>query len=365
MSRVDLIVDPLQRVRVTDKQLDDARGLYQDSHRNVAEDRRFINSHFWRYAANHNPESRRILSTAGLISGSMGSYDYPLPNTVASDFIALRQSYGVFEREATKIPVLADVGSVPKRGTEATGGWLVEAGSTNQAAEWTLTAADLSFGSVEYRLRKLAAMCLYSTELAEDSVSDFSGVVERSIARTFAEKLDDASFNGDGTSTYGHVLGYKHALHSDAVKTASTATPTSLVAADFAGCLAKLQKFDSPPKWYMHSAVLFGVVMSSLEEHVDISGGRIFFMGLEVVQCNSLHSVLTSSTGQMLCYAGSIADSALLAYRGEIKVVSQDTSGSAFNNDLIATRATQRLAPVVHARGAAAADRAMVGLRLA
>jgi predicted phage gp36 major capsid-like protein len=70
-----------------------------------------------------------------------------------------------------------------------------------------ITASDKAWDNVTLNARKLAALTRMSTEYVEDAIIDAAANLADEMAYALAEAKDDAHFNGDGTATYGGIVG--------------------------------------------------------------------------------------------------------------------------------------------------------------
>ena len=94
----------------------------------------------------------------------------------------------------------------PKLTTDATIGWISEAG--------TITASDPVFGAGTVTPHKLAVRVVYSNELAEDSSPALEGVLRSAFAARGAVSLDVAAFEGAGTGAIPEGWGTSPGRHS-------------------------------------------------------------------------------------------------------------------------------------------------------
>ncbi len=70
--------------------------------------------------------------------------------------------------------------------------------------------------------KKFGALTKYSRELAEDAVVNLGDYIAGEVAYAFANKEDDAGFNGDGTSSFNGIVGLKNSVGSAGIKTQGT-----------------------------------------------------------------------------------------------------------------------------------------------
>lgn len=122
-----------------------------------------------------------------------------VPTETSSLIISLKESYGVFRRNSRVEPMGSESIRIFRAGDDVTAFWGSELG--------TNTASDMSFDAVTLNAKKMLAYAIISDELIMNSTQNLGLRFAESVARQFAKKEDEAGFNGDGTSTYGGVLG--------------------------------------------------------------------------------------------------------------------------------------------------------------
>ena len=193
------------------------------------------------------------------------------------------------------------------------------------------------------------------------------------MALQIANKEDECAFNGDGTSTYGGIVGLKNALAAGATYTFGTGEDifADLTIESFANAVGKLPRFPGiRPAWYVHSAGYFAsmarlAVKAGGNTVANIEGGvsQLQFMGYPVVFTQVLSSALTSTASTIFGYFGDLSMAAAMGSRTGIEIVS-DVSRY-FEYDQIAIRATTRFDVVVHEVGTASACGPVVALKFA
>jgi HK97 family phage major capsid protein len=212
---------------------------------------------------------------------------------------------------------------------------------------------------VELDAKKLAATVQITSELNDDAIISVSEMVASSVAQTFAQKEDEAGFLGDGTSTYGAIMGLASAIAAGSVVTAtSRATFGVLTFGDFEAMVGarKLWRGNSNPKFYISQAGWAASMLRLMDAAggnsiVDLqSGARSYsFLGYPVVISHVLESRLTGTTTARACYFGDLAQTAILGTRRGISLAVDNSLG--FLSDTIYLRATQRVDINVHDRG--------------
>jgi len=224
-----------------------------------------------------------------------------------------------------------------------------------------ITASDKGWDAVQLVARKLAVLCRYSSELNEDSILSIADDLASEIAYSFADKEDECAFNGDGTSTYGGIVGLKAGTAAGSKVTAATGNTafSTLDLEDFEGMVGKLPQFAvAGARWYV-SRVGWANSMLRLAEAAggntvaQVAGGApLQFLGfpVEIVQVmNATTAAQTSTDG--LAYLGNLQ---LAATMGTRRGISIQVDGSRyFEFDQLAIRGTERFDINYHERGTA------------
>jgi HK97 family phage major capsid protein len=304
-----------------------------------------------------------LLNTmSGGISGAKGGF--LVPDEMQRTLVRLREERGIFERYANAIPMGSDNITIPRLIGDVTSYWV---GETDE-----ITASDASLGAAELVAKKLACLTKVSTELDEDSVVEIGDMLTQSMAYSMADKIDEAGFNGDGTSTYGGVTGLKNALDSNAVNDAASGNTgaSTLDLADFENTLGLYPQYPgASPVWFVNSAVYW----ASMGRLLDAAGGnavsdlagerQMMFLGYPVVFTQVLPATTGASASTILAYFGDLRLGATVGTRRSVGT--QVSLDRYFENDLIGVRCTQRVAINVHERGDTVRTRPMVALKTA
>lgn len=298
---------------------------------------------------------RNAMSTG---DNTLGGFLVPEPMEAA--IIEMREQFGVARQNSRVWPMSDSVTIVPKLAGEVTGYYVGEGA--------TITASDMTVQQVKLDAKKLAAMVVVSSELSEDSVISVAEMVSRSVAYTMAVKEDEALFLGDGTSTYGGIVGLAGALAAGSLVTAtSNLTFSALTFANFESVVGACKMYSGiQPKWYISNAgwsasmqrlanAAGGVTMAELAGGMSRS-----FLGYPVVVSQVLESRLTGTTGARACYFGDLTMGSYLGTRRGISIALD--SSRYFELDQVAIKATQRFDINVHDRGTASASGGIIGL---
>lgn len=296
-----------------------------------------------------------------MTTGNNPAGGFLVPEPLANSIIELRESYGVARRETTVLPMADAVMVFPRLNTEVVSYYVGE--------NSTITASDPVLNQVKLEVKKLAAMTVISSEMNEDSVIGVAEMLARSMAQSFAIEEDKALFLGDGTGTYGGIVGLAGALGAGSLVTAtSNATFSALTIGNFESMIGAAKQWAGAQfKWYISQAGW----SASMQRLMDAAGGNniqtlqngnsvLSFLGYPVVISQVLNSALTGTTTQRALYFGDLRNGVYMGSKRDMSVAA-DTSRY-FENDAIAIRATERFDINVHDRGTASVSGGIIGL---
>jgi HK97 family phage major capsid protein len=282
--------------------------------------------------------------------------------------IDLRETYGVFRREARVVPMASDTMLVPRRDTGLTAYFVSENPSSG------ITESDKSWSQVTLTARKLATLTRWSSELNDDAVISMADDLAGEIAYAFAYQEDLCGFLGDGTSTYGGMRGLFPKI-DDGAATASIYTAAAgntqfgtLDLVDFHGVTGKLPLYARMgAKWYISPAG-FADSMERLAHatggatKADIgSGSMATFLGYPVVLSPVLNSTLTAQVSTVVAVFGNLQMSSLFGDRSGVSI---DVSTERyFEFDQLAIRGKQRFDIVNHSLGTTSVAGPVIALK--
>lgn len=318
-----------------------------------------------------NAHAQRFCNSNGLQVGmTMTSSDnskggFIVPDEMSQALIRLREERGVFPQFANRVPMGADIIRIPRMLADITAYW------SGEGAE--ITPSDAVLGEAELMARKLAALTKVSSELDEDAVIEIGDMLTQSMAYAMADKIDEAGFNGDGTSTYGGVLGLKNALHANAIQDAVSGNDSAITLdlADFEATVGKLPQYPGAnPRWFMNSAVYYASAFSLMNAaggntNVTLANGLSMpmFLGFPVTFAQVMPSTTSTLASTILAYFGDLRLSSSYGVRRSVRTeVSVDRY---FENDLIGIKCTERIAINNHERGDSVRTRPIVALKTA
>lgn len=310
-------------------------------------------------------QSHGLQVQASMNTGNNSSGGFLVPDEMQAALIRLREERGVFPQFANRVPMGADIIRVPRLLSDVTAYWTGE--------EDEVTASDVGLGSAELMARKLAALTKISSELDEDAVIDIGDMITTSMAYAMADKIDDAAFNGDGTSTYGGVLGLKNALNASAIQDAASGNTSALTLDldDFHATVGKYPQYPGAnPRWFVHSAVYY----ASMFRLMDAAGGNTnvtlangapmnMFMGYPVTFVQVMPSTTGTSASTILAYFGDLRLGATYGTRRSVRT--EVTTDRYFELDQIGIKCTERVAINIHERGDTIRTRPIVALKTA
>jgi HK97 family phage major capsid protein len=289
-----------------------------------------------------------------------------VPDEIETSIIVLRESRGVAAMEARLERMSSDTKLIPRYAEGPTAYFVGD----NE----TITASDVKHDNVQLVAKKLAALVLASSEISEDAYIDIGDMITTHIAYAFADKEDECLFNGDGTSTYGGIVGINSALAAGTIVTAPAGDIafSDLITATFESMVGKLPSYadNGGAAWYIHRAGW----AASMARLADAAGGNTtetiaagpsqrMFLGYPVKFVNVMNSTLADQGGATgVCYFGNISMAAAIGRRRGISIAL--STDRYFELDQIAIRGLQRFDVNVHERGTATAAGPIIGLTL-
>lgn len=317
---------------------------------------------------NGNESAKSWLKSHGVMNTMKGNDNtaggYLVPDVIESAIIRNVEEYGVARRECRVYPMGPGVTLFPRRASGFTSYFAAEASS--------VTASDLAFDQIRLEARKLMVFSSWSSELPEDSVVALGDLLTQEVAQSFAVKEDQCLFLGDGTSTYGGIVGLENALAAGSKSTTASNvdTPAEITIASFEDAMGKLLLIPGiQPKWYCHSSIYYNVMQrlalaSSGNTVVNYASGMgPTFYGYPVVFCQGMRSggPTTDLSGYDIAYFGDLSKSVTMGQKRGISIAVDNSYG--FNTDSVYFRATERFDINVHERGTSAAGGPIIGIK--
>lgn len=282
-----------------------------------------------------------------------------VPAQYINSIIDLRNSYGQFRQFAEVTGMTGDTANRTRRASGLSAYWAGESES--------LTASTMGWDQVNLVAKKLTAYAVVSTELSEDAVIDIANYLAQEMAYQFAYKEDLAGFLGDGTDTYGGIVGVCTKLKGLSATIANIAglavgagnAYSELTLANFRSVIGKLPTYArSRAAWFVHPTLYFEYMVGLAESAggtttTELINGtrRDMFMGYPV----NLIEVMPGAEGnsQVSALFGDMSRAAMLGDRRRLTL--SRSEHVRFTNDDLVIKATQRLDINVHSVGNASA----------
>ena len=289
-------------------------------------------------------QSNGIL-TKGHSEGINSAGGFLVPDEFESSLISLRERYGVFRRNARIVPMSSDTKRMPRRKSTLT------AYAIGEAAPGT--ESEQIFDQVNLVAQKFMVLTTASNELSEDAIVNLGDDIANEIAYAFALKEDECGFNGDGTSTYGGIVGVIPEIEGIAsaagIADVGVSSYADFEVEDLMALVAKLPAYaDSPNcKFYCSKAFYHGAVEKAVYKAGGVTARELkegvatpSLLGYPVEFVQVMRKTYTNDTIQML-----FGDLSLAAYFGDRRQTSiafSDSALNAFEQDEIAVRGTER-----------------------
>jgi len=330
-----------------------------------SEEEAYASGQFLLAAVYDNHSAKQWCNDNGLVLNDMRSDQnakggFLIPQPLANVVVELREQFGVMRRSAQVWPMSSSTESIPKLAGEVT------AYFTAQLED--ITESDMSLAQVQLQAKDLYTLIPVSAQVSVDAVVSVAELLARSIAQAQANKEDECGFNGDGTSTYGHINGLSSALTGlSRVTATSQATFSALTLASFEAAKGRVKRYAGmQPAWYISSTGYY----ASMDRLMNAAGGNtninlaagspMTFLGDPVIFTQVMQSSLTTATGTVACYYGDMRMSVLFGDRAGMAI---DSDRSIFfKKNAIALRSWSRFDINVHETGSATVPGAMVGL---
>lgn len=264
-----------------------------------------------------------------------------VPEEFSTAVIRLVEDYGVFRNAARKVPMSRETLVVPK----ATGRLTTYFVSEGNAP----TPSDLTSEPLTLTAKKLSSLTYVSNELTADAAISVAGLLSQEIAYAFALKEDQCGFLGDGTSTYGGMVGINNAVDATySVETAATGHDTwaELDMPDYWEIVSALPSFPGiQPKWYINKAGFHESMQrlsaaaggTTWQQMADGSMSQVF-LGYPVVFTQVLPATLAAATKYVV-----FGDLGLGAYFGDRQLLTvRESEHYRFINSELTVLAEQR-----------------------
>lgn len=280
--------------------------------------------------------------------------------------IRLLERFGVFRQFTRMNQMAGDIKMVPRRTGGITASWVGEGAA--------ITDTTPTYDNVQLVAKKLAARVIMSSEIAEDSAISIADQLAFEIGTAFALSEDQAAFLGDGSPTFGSVMGIAPKLRAldvtianiAGLKVASGATFALFTLADFNATVGLLPQYADTAQtaWYCHRSFYFGT-MQRLELAAggnalrEVATGdrapRPLFLGYPVNFTQVMPR--TDASSQIIAILGDLSMGTMMGDRRQRTLFTDPFSLSA--NDQIAVRGTERVDIIIHDVGNTSATAAL------
>lgn len=285
-----------------------------------------------------------------------------VPDEFGNDLIDLREQFGVFRRNAKIVPMASDTRSDPRR----TGGLTAYFVGESEAG----TNSDKSWDRVGLIAKKLMVLARYSSELNEDSAISIGDDLMGEIAYAFAYKEDLCGFNGDGSSTYGSIVGVREKLKGLSGTIANISglfvgtgnAYSELTLADFEAVVGLLPQYADTPraKWFVHRSFYYNVMVKVMLASGGVTAAEVEgarnkrFLGYDVEFSQVLPKAEANS--QVCALLGDLSKAVNFGARRDTMISMSEHSR--FSTDEIEIKGTERFDLNVHSVGNATATAA-------
>ena len=300
----------------------------------------------WAHASLGNKKSAQWCSDNGIVikannEGSSSAGGFLVPEEFSNTLITLREQFGVIRQHARIFPMTTDILRIPRRATNLTAYFVGEAAAGTQSEE--------TFQQINLVAKKSMVLNKVSSELNEDSMISWADDLASEMSYAQASLEDGCAFLGDGTSTYGGMLGLASAVGSAGVTTATSTAFTAITIAQINEAFSKLPQYaeNNNTKIFCSKVVWNQVFLrlaqvSAGNNQADVlSGARPLTWGnYPVVLCQKMNA--TTGSGAIVCHFGDMSQAAYLGSRRDMNVEFSNSALNSFEQDQLVYRATTR-----------------------
>jgi HK97 family phage major capsid protein len=236
------------------------------------------------------------------------------------------------------------------------------------------TESQQVFDSVQLVAKKLMALTTVSSELLEDAVVNIGDDIAGEIAYSFSQKEDSCGFLGDGTSTYGGIVGLQNALTNATyqVSDGGATAPSGVTIAEITKGIGKLPAWAyqrNNVKIYCHKSVYHNAferlaLTAGGVTAAEIAAGsqpRFFGYPVEFVQ---VLDASPDADGETFAFIGDLSQGCYFGDRRSTSVAFSDSALNAFEQDERVVRGTERFDIVCANVGSSTESGAVIKLTL-
>ena len=281
-----------------------------------------------------------IVSKIANIEGNNSAGGFLVPDEFENQIVTLREQYGVIRNHARVVPMSSDIKRIPRRASN------LEASFVGEAA--TASQTNGTFDQINLVAKKSMVLTKFSSELSEDAVINFADDLAGEMAYAQAKLEDNCAFIGDGTSTYGGILGLSGAVSAGGTTTAAGAF-TAITIAEVQAAFAKLPQYadNANAKIFCHKNVWNSVFLrlayaAGGTNSVDLltGAGELSFAGYPVVLTQAMNG--TTGIGSVGCHFGDMSQGVYFGDRRQTAIDFSNSALTSFETDMLCYRATTR-----------------------
>lgn len=297
------------------------------------------------------------------VEGGAGLFVIP---EVETAIMRMVEEYGIIRRYADVTSTNSDRKTKWKRASGNTAYFLSETG--------TPTSTDAQWQTITLTPKILGALTKYSLILDADASVNLADEITKELAYAMAIKEDQCAFVGDGTSTYGGIIGLTYSFQKTLQDAGGTWTNdthkgylgSGVVAAGNAFSEVTLQNFIDTknkvarypglnPSWFIHDAAAaatmerlqYALSGNSVPNTVDGLPAR--FLGYPVVYTNAMPS--TEANSQVFALFGDLSMASIFCDRQGVEIATNTQSETNFLTRSAQVLGTERFDFIVHDNG--------------
>lgn len=273
-----------------------------------------------------------------LTSQNEASAGLLVPEEMDNAIIKLREEYGVAPQLATVVNMGSETWKTRKIVSGSTA-YLINEGTA-------ITTSDPVYRHISLNAKLWGARTQMYSTLSDDAIINMADEVTEEHARAHAIKMDQAYFNGDGTSTYGGIVGVTyvwrkaledgggtwtndtHKGYLGGVKVATGTTWASITDDDISGLIAKVADYPGRNMAFQCTSTFYWEVLHILAMNAGgttatetVNGvSRPVFYGFPVVFNNVMPTATATNQVPLL-----FGDFGQASYIGERRGVTVET----------------------------------------
>ena len=304
-----------------------------------------------------------VLVTKGHTENVNTAGGFLVPDEFENSLITLREQFGVFRANARIVPMTSDVKRMPRRTGTVTANFVGEASAGTQSQQ--------TFDQVNLVAKKLMVLTKISSELNEDNIVALGDDLAGEISYAFALKEDSCGFEGDGTSTYGGIVGLKNAILAGGTIAGTGTAPSGVTLGDCRKAVGAIPQWadTANAKWYMNRRMWNEVFLRLAEAAGGVTANEIRdsedglrFFGYPVVLAQAIP--YAAGDNETVAYFGDLSLAAYFGDRRSTTVEFSNAALNAFEQDELVVRGTERFDITISNVGSATSGDAGAVVRL-